>query len=197
MIADPYRTLGVSSTATEAEVRDAYRGAVKRHHPDHNGGSPESARRFEEIQEAWAEIRRRRSAAGPGAPGRARGAPRAGGSPPPGTDPDLEDRLRTMEAELRKARSARATAAADARRAAAEAAQEARRSAEDTEPASDEELGYIRSDDSFTRILSDARGSVLGNLDGKPARDRAADVLEEVAAMLRGERRSGDRKGRR
>ncbi len=58
---DPYRTLGVSSGVSDAELRAAYRRAVQRYHPDHNGGSTESARRFEEVQDAYATIREMRA----------------------------------------------------------------------------------------------------------------------------------------
>ncbi|MGH2893528.1 MAG: J domain-containing protein, partial [Solirubrobacteraceae bacterium] len=64
---DPYQTLGVATSATDAELRAAYRRLVQLHHPDHNGGSPESALRFEAVQEAYAEARRRRAAGGSGA----------------------------------------------------------------------------------------------------------------------------------
>ena len=60
---DPYRTLGISANASEDEVRAAYRRLVQLHHPDHNGGSAESARRFEAVQEAYAQIRSARPAA--------------------------------------------------------------------------------------------------------------------------------------
>ena len=54
---DPYQTLGVKANASDAEIRAAYRRLVQVHHPDHNGGSAESARRFEEVQEAYARVR--------------------------------------------------------------------------------------------------------------------------------------------
>jgi hypothetical protein len=54
---DPYQTLGVKANASDAELRAAYRRLVQIHHPDHNGGSAESARRFEEVQEAYARVR--------------------------------------------------------------------------------------------------------------------------------------------
>ncbi|MDQ6835095.1 MAG: J domain-containing protein, partial [Actinomycetota bacterium] len=67
---DPYRILGISPQASAAELRAAYRRAVQREHPDHNGGSAEAARRFEAVQEAYAVIRverERRAAARSGA----------------------------------------------------------------------------------------------------------------------------------
>ena len=170
---EPYRILDVSPAAPEAELRAAYRRAVQRHHPDHNGGSAESARRFEEVQEAWAQIRRLRD-----------GTSRADAAAPP-ADPAVESRLAAMERELREAR-ARATAAARAAADAERQAADAR--SRDSDRPSDEELGYVRTDDSFGKILSDAREEFLSNLQEKPATERAADLLDEVAAALRGER---------
>ena len=37
---DPYKVLGISHSASDAEIRAAYRRQVQLHHPDHNGGSP-------------------------------------------------------------------------------------------------------------------------------------------------------------
>src|SRR5437588_11747898 len=53
---DPYQTLGVSPDVSDAELRTAYRRLVRLHHPDHNGGSVESARRFEAVQEAYTAV---------------------------------------------------------------------------------------------------------------------------------------------
>jgi molecular chaperone DnaJ len=58
---DPYQVLGVGREASDQEVRSAYRRLVQLHHPDHNGGSAESERRFEEVQEAYARIRELRA----------------------------------------------------------------------------------------------------------------------------------------
>jgi hypothetical protein len=176
---DPYRILEVSPTASEDELRAAYHRAVQRHHPDHNGGSAESARRFEAVQEAWAETRRLRD----GAHGT-----RKGDGPP--ADPSVESRLAAMERELREVREAgeRAAREAAAARAAARSAASAAADAARSERPSDEELGYIRTDDSFGKILSDAREELLGNLQEKPVSERAADLLDDVAAALRGGR---------
>ncbi len=65
---DPYKVLGISAEASEDQLRDAYRRLVRIHHPDHNQGSAESARRFEQIQEAYARIRSLRAHARPLSP---------------------------------------------------------------------------------------------------------------------------------
>jgi DnaJ-class molecular chaperone len=52
-MADPYETLGVQKTDSEAAIRSAYRKLAKRHHPDVNPGKPEAAERFKEISAAY------------------------------------------------------------------------------------------------------------------------------------------------
>ncbi|HWK47723.1 MAG TPA: DnaJ C-terminal domain-containing protein [Stellaceae bacterium] len=49
---DPYEILGVKRTATEKEIRSAYRKLAKTHHPDLNPGKPEAAERFKTISAA-------------------------------------------------------------------------------------------------------------------------------------------------
>jgi hypothetical protein len=182
---DPYQTLGVAPSASDAELRAAYRRLVQLHHPDHNGGSPESERRFEEIQEAYAEARRRRAGGGPAA---TRG-PSATGAPATGADPDLDARLATMEQELRTARAARERAAREARRAADQTIRDVREMA--GERASDEELGYVSTDDSFSKILDDAADELserVSDARDSPAGNRVSDLINELAAKLTGER---------
>ena len=53
---DPYKVLGVRPGVSDEELRAAYRRLVQLHHPDHNNGSEESERRFEEVQDAYASI---------------------------------------------------------------------------------------------------------------------------------------------
>jgi curved DNA-binding protein CbpA len=187
---DPYVVLGVAKDAPEAEIRAAYRRLVQLHHPDHNGGSPESARRFEEVQDAYAEVRRLRSAGG----ARTASAGSGARASAPRPDSDLDARLADIERKLREANAARERARKAAREAAREAA--ARSDASRPPRASDDELGYVETDDSFMKILSDARDEIFGMAsdarDGVRERrvaDRAADALEDIAARLRGERR--------
>ena len=51
---------------------------------------------------------------------------------------------------------------------------------------SDEELGYVRTDDSFLKILADAREELVDGLREKPVTERAADLLDEVAKDAQG-----------
>ncbi len=142
------------------------------HHPDHNNGSPESARRFEEVQEAYAQIQRLRQRTPP---------PRRTADPPP-TSPDVEQRLAEMERELlEKARLARERAQRAVRQAASTASKPKR--------PSDEELGYIKTDDSLGKILADARKEFVERLDEareEPLSHRVADLLDEFGAKLKG-----------
>jgi molecular chaperone DnaJ len=101
---DYYGVLGVASTATQDEIKKAYRRLAKRYHPDANQNDPKAADRFKEISEAYqvvgdAEKRkqyddmRRLGAFGfggsqsPGGAGARRGPPPGAGQPP-GADPN-------------------------------------------------------------------------------------------------------------
>lgn len=61
---DYYEVLGVSRTATDQEIKSAYRGLARRHHPDVNQTDDTAEARFKEVAEAYtvladAEQRRR------------------------------------------------------------------------------------------------------------------------------------------
>lgn len=200
---DPYGVLKVTADATDAELRAAYRRAVQRDHPDHNGGSPESERRFEAVQEAYAQIRAQRASGGAGASAAgARASSRAGAASgarrgASTTDPRLDARLAAMEAELSAARDARERV----RRAARDAARDVREAARgSSQRPSDEELGYVTSDDSLGSIFDDTVSGLSEHLSaarrrrdagdlGGAVTDKMADVFEDIGARLRGKRR--------
>ena len=50
---DYYSTLGVAKTATEKEIKQAYRKLARKHHPDVNPGDKAAEARFKEINEAY------------------------------------------------------------------------------------------------------------------------------------------------
>ena len=52
-MADPYQTLGLAKTATDEEIRKAYRKLAKEHHPDLNPGNKQAEARFKEISAAY------------------------------------------------------------------------------------------------------------------------------------------------
>ena len=57
---DPYSVLGVSPSASEDEIKKAYRALAKRYHPDVNQGSPEAERRMKDVNEAYSAIMKMR-----------------------------------------------------------------------------------------------------------------------------------------
>ncbi len=50
---DYYQTLGVSKTATDEEIKSAYRKLAKKYHPDHNQGDKDAEEKFKAINEAY------------------------------------------------------------------------------------------------------------------------------------------------
>jgi len=53
---DYYQILGVKKTATEEEIKKAYRALAKKFHPDKNKGNKEAENKFKEISEAYAVL---------------------------------------------------------------------------------------------------------------------------------------------
>jgi hypothetical protein len=153
---------------------------VQLHHPDHNAGSPDSARRFEEIQSAYSEIVSRRK----DSPRTTQATSRVN------VDPAVEARLADLERDIRATASAARERAQRAAREAREARAARQTQGEDGKPKrpSDEELGYIHTDDTIGKILADAREEFSKRFED--ARDetvthRAADLLDDLASWLK------------
>lgn len=52
-MADPYSILGVARSASEKDIKSAYRTLAKELHPDRNAGKPNAAERFAEVTGAY------------------------------------------------------------------------------------------------------------------------------------------------
>jgi len=63
MIDDPYKVLGVGRDATDEEIKQAYRRLAKKYHPDLNPGDQEAARRMQEVNAAYEQIKNPEKAA--------------------------------------------------------------------------------------------------------------------------------------
>ena len=53
---DYYEILGISRSASEKEIKNAFRSLARKHHPDKNPDNPDSERLFKEVQEAFAVL---------------------------------------------------------------------------------------------------------------------------------------------
>jgi len=57
MIDDPYKVLGVSPDASDEEIKRAYRKLAKQYHPDLNPGDQEAAKKMQQINAAYEQIK--------------------------------------------------------------------------------------------------------------------------------------------
>lgn len=57
MLEDPYKVLGVSPNASDEEIKQAYRRLARKYHPDLNPGDQEAARKMQEINAAYDQIK--------------------------------------------------------------------------------------------------------------------------------------------
>ena len=66
---DPYEVLGIPRTATDDEVKKAYRAMARKYHPDNYAGSAQAAgyeEKMKEINDAYDRINKERSGKGSG-----------------------------------------------------------------------------------------------------------------------------------
>ena len=57
MIDDPYKVLGVSPDASDEEIKKAYRRLAKKYHPDLNPDEPVAAKKMQEVNAAYEQIK--------------------------------------------------------------------------------------------------------------------------------------------
>ncbi len=57
MIDDPYKVLGLGPDASDEDVKRAYRRLAKKYHPDLNPGDQEAARKMQEVNAAYDQIK--------------------------------------------------------------------------------------------------------------------------------------------
>jgi DnaJ-class molecular chaperone len=202
--ADPYAVLGVAHDVSDIELRRVYRGLVKRYHPDHNGGSAESATRFAQIQNAYDQIAHNRASPqhgaqqAYGATGATGGTGAAGGTRATGgtsaaadaqhaaSEPDIEDRIASLEREMAAMREAERRRAEEQVRVAREKVRQAaaRGAATGSNQGqgrpTPEELGYYTTDDSFTKIVDDAAGEFTERLRKSDAKKQFSRRLSDL-----------------
>ncbi len=66
---DPYEVLGIPRSASDDEIKAAYRKLAKKYHPDLNGGSAEAEAKMKEVNEAYNVLIKHKGTGGPQASG--------------------------------------------------------------------------------------------------------------------------------
>ena len=57
MAQDPYKVLGIGPNASDEEIKQAYRRLAKKYHPDLNPGDQEAAKKMQEVNAAYEQIK--------------------------------------------------------------------------------------------------------------------------------------------
>lgn len=65
MIDDPYKVLGISRDASDDEIKQAYRRLAKQYHPDRNPGDATAAKKMQEVNAAYEQIKNPEKAQNP------------------------------------------------------------------------------------------------------------------------------------
>lgn len=68
-MSDPYSVLGVRPDASDEEIKQAYRRLAKKYHPDLNPGDAEAARKMQEVNAAYEQIKNPEKTGGPAGQG--------------------------------------------------------------------------------------------------------------------------------